>query len=74
MANSADPDQLIPLEANCLDLHCLQRQGISGLSRTRVNSRLTNYIVSFEQLGPDILFLHKNRSFVLIKTASLKYF
>ena len=27
MANSADPD---------LDLHCLQRQGISGLSRTRV--------------------------------------
>ena len=28
MANSADPD---------LDLHCLQRQGISGFSRTRVN-------------------------------------
>ena len=28
MANSTDPD---------LDLHCLQRQGISGLSRTRVN-------------------------------------
>ena len=28
MTNSADPD---------LDLHCLQIQGISGLSRTRVN-------------------------------------
>ena len=34
MANSADPDQL-----DCstdLDLHCLQRQDISGFSRTRV--------------------------------------
>ena len=29
MANGADPD---------LDLHCLTRQGISGFSRTRVNS------------------------------------
>ena len=29
MANSADPEDL--------DLHCLQMQGISGLSRTRVN-------------------------------------
>ena len=33
MANSADPDQ--PTD---LDLHCLQRQGISGFSRTRVNN------------------------------------
>ena len=32
MANSADPDQLSQLD---LDLHCLQRQGISGLSKTR---------------------------------------
>ena len=31
MANSADPDQLADL-----DLHCLQRQSISGFSRTRV--------------------------------------
>ena len=31
MANSADPDQLGPT-----DLHCLQRQGICGFSRTRV--------------------------------------
>ena len=30
MANSADPD---PTD---LDLHCLQRQDISGFSRTRV--------------------------------------
>ena len=31
MANSADPD---------LDLHCLQRQGISGFSRTRVKDQI----------------------------------
>ena len=31
IANSADPDQLASS-----DLHCLQRQGISGFSRTRV--------------------------------------
>ena len=30
MPNSADPDQLATSEANELDLHCLQRQGISG--------------------------------------------
>ena len=34
MANSADPDQLA--KPTDLDLHCLQRQGISGFSRTRV--------------------------------------
>ena len=33
MANSADPDQLASTD---LDLHCLQRQGISRFSRTRV--------------------------------------
>ena len=32
MENSADPNQLASS-----DLHCLQRQGISGHSRTRVN-------------------------------------
>ena len=43
MANSADPDQLASLiswllqKPADLDLHCLQRQGISGFSRTRVN-------------------------------------
>ena len=38
MTNSANPDQLASsLEANYLDLHCLQRQGISGFSRTRIN-------------------------------------
>ena len=36
MANSADPDQLA--SSTDLDLHCLQRQGISGFSRTRVKT------------------------------------
>ena len=37
MTNSADPDQLAYSESTSdLDLHCLQRQGISGFSRTRV--------------------------------------
>ena len=34
MTNSADPNQLA--SPTDLDLHCLQRQGISGFSRTRV--------------------------------------
>ena len=33
MTNSADPDQLAS------DLHCLQRQGISVISRTRIKRR-----------------------------------
>ena len=42
MANSADPDQLASSEAtdNDLDLHYLQRQDISGFSRTRVNKSM----------------------------------
>ena len=32
MANSVDPDQL----ASSLDQYCLQKQGISGFSMTRV--------------------------------------
>ena len=35
MANSADPDQLA--SSTDLDLHCLQRQFVSGFNRTRVN-------------------------------------
>ena len=35
MTNNADPDQLASSD---LDLHCLQRQGISEFSRTRVKN------------------------------------
>ena len=37
MTNSADPDQLASKPTD-LDLHCLQSQGISGFSRTRVKA------------------------------------
>ena len=39
MAKNADPDQLASPEQkpSDLDLHCLQRQDISGFSKTRVN-------------------------------------
>ena len=40
MANSADPDQLASTD---LDLHCLQKQGISGFSRTRVNMQCNSF-------------------------------
>ena len=36
MTNSADPDHLVQKPTD-LDLHCLQRQGMSRFSRTRVN-------------------------------------
>ena len=53
MANSADP------EPTDLDLHCLQRQGISGFSRTRVNCNnnilnLTTLPIALAILSPDI--------------------
>ena len=34
MANKADPEQ----KPTDLDIHCLQKQGISRFSRTRVNT------------------------------------
>ena len=53
MANSADPDQLAsPTEQ---DLHCLQRQGISGFSRTRVN--IVGIFVSFGIIEPILVTL-----------------
>ena len=39
MANSVDPDQLASQKPTDLDLHCLQKQGISGFSRTRVKGQ-----------------------------------
>ena len=36
MANSAAPDQLASEKSTYLDLHYLQRQGISQFSRTKV--------------------------------------
>ena len=47
MANSADPDQ----KPTDLDLHSLQRQGISGVSRTGVNT------CSFSMIGKNFNIL-----------------
>ena len=51
MSNSADSNLL----ASDLDLHCLQRQGISGLSRTRIK------INKFVHKDKFVLILHKTR-------------
>ena len=40
MINSADPDQ----KPTDLDLHCLQKQDISGFSRTLVNYMLLDFL------------------------------
>ena len=42
MTNSADPDQV--KKPTDLDLHFLQRQGLSGFSRTRVKKIHPAYI------------------------------
>ena len=49
MANSADPDQLASQKPTDLDLHCLQKQGISGFSRTRVNKTLLEKVMNAGQ-------------------------
>ena len=47
MTNSVAPDQLASVKKPTdLDLHCLQRQGISRFSRTRVNIMMIIEILS----------------------------
>ena len=59
MTNSAVPDQLASSEAQKptdLDLHCLQRQDISGFSRTRVklfSSSTTNVFICVPEFSMD---------------------
>ena len=52
MANSADPDQLTDL-----DLHCLQRQVLSGFSRTRVKvcKNTMNFVENISKCNNNIL-------------------
>ena len=45
MANSADQISWFLQKPTDLDLYCLQRQGISGFSRTKVNFSMKTYIV-----------------------------
>ena len=50
MANSADLDQLAFQRPTDMDLHCLQRQGISGFSRTRVKVLIRIILVNSQQI------------------------
>ena len=38
-----DADQFASSEGTDLDLHCMQRQGISGMNRTRVKKVYQNF-------------------------------
>ena len=71
MTNSGDPDQLALKKPTDLDLHCLQRQGLSGFCRTRVrvgvkkinivNENRVKIIISIStiSLNMNIKCLHK---------------
>ena len=64
MADSADPDQ----KPTDLDLHCLQRQGISGFSMTRGKSSLgIFYMVSDVQTTLFISTLDTTTKCIIIK-------
>ena len=64
MADSADPDQ----KPTDLDLHCLQRQGISGFSKTRGKSSLgIFYMVSDVQTTLFISTLDTTTKCIIIK-------
>ena len=45
MTKSADPDLKKPTD---LDLHCLQRQGIPGISRTKVKSVVSSQNIKLQ--------------------------
>ena len=51
MTNSADPDRWLLQKTTDLDLHCLQRQSISGFSRTRVNDSNENTLFCLILVG-----------------------
>ena len=69
MTNRADPDQLASLKPTDLDLHSLQRQGISGFSRTGVEIDSKDPVRKSKKL-----FLLGNQFGVLIRSASVRHF
>ena len=50
MTSSAEPDQLASSEPIDLDLHCLQRQGISELSRIRFKNNKYSKKIQFTNI------------------------
>ena len=57
MANSADPDQLASSEANWSGSTLFAKQGISGLSRTRVKIVVSKYLCDSFLVGNCIVFV-----------------
>ena len=55
MTNRTDLDQLASQKPTGLDLHCLQRQGMSGFSRTRIKEKLEE---NKHFLGENIMFMY----------------
>ena len=47
-----------------MDLHCFQRQGISGVSRTRVNSIYENDFTGILASQIEILTFYGHRAYV----------
>ena len=75
MTNSADLGQMDLQKPTDLDLHCLQRQGISRFSRTRVNTGYFLIQVAFKTgltvwLGVDVegKYSQLNRQYYLAHT------
>ena len=59
MANIADLDRLVSSEPTDLDLHCLQRQGKAGFSRTRVKTLVPEHSPVRVYILPSKLLYHK---------------
>ena len=59
MANSADPDQLASSD---LDLDCLQMQGISGFSMTRVKTGLIVFFLFSSQIFGTLIRYGKTKN------------
>ena len=60
MTNSADPGQLVSSKKPTdLDPHCLQMPGISGFSRTRVNTYHAMGKFSRQQIDIFLIFFSK---------------
>ena len=74
MANSADPDQLASQKPTDLDLHCLQRQDISGFSRTRVKAPITNAVDDSFIFFFFLFFSEKNINLDISCELSANYF
>ena len=62
MSNSADPDQLASSKPTDLDLHCLQRQGISGLAGQGLSLALCFVLVFFSTFSIAIASLKEERA------------